>query len=692
MSSPLQELAQSYGIFTEYTDGLGDPHHPDDDTLLAVLRSLGVRIDYPDQAAEVLRERRAEQVATIVEPVVVAWDGRLTGLPIRRPRAAATSPVAVSVSTEDGGEIEFARTYRRDDAEVRILPEDGGACRFVVPVDVSIPLGYHTLDIGVGPYRQTALLVSAPRRCPSVEHPSWGVFLPLYALRHTRDWGIGDLGGLAQMQHWLAGLHGDYVATLPIFASFLAESGPFEPSPYLPVSRLFWNEAFLDVEGLAEARAASVRHLLEAQPIIFEREALQRRSHVDYRRVAGLKRQVIAECAAAVADSPEREAAFRMWLAEDPTRGAYARFRASCERHGSPEAGGRASCHAAPNVDPGAVRYHAYAQWAMDQQLAALPRRGAARVAFDLPLGVHPDGFDVWQRPETFATGVHLGAPPDAFMTEGQDWSAPPLHPLASRASGHRYLVSCLRTIMGRCGLVRLDHVMGLHRQFFVPPDRGPRSGTYVRFPAEELYALVSLEAQRSGTIVVGEDLGTVPQEVRRTMAEHGVLGTYALQAVEIDDAADGSRLPSRDSLATLSTHDMPTFATFWRDGDLESRQSLEPASARWITAERRRRDALRQYLQRATHGGGATPEPATASLRDRLLACLSLLAESPADIVIADLEDLWLETRPQNVPGSRDQSTNWRRRARFPLEAFDTAAIVAVLAAVDRRRRGAAA
>ena len=692
MSSPLQELAHAHGVLTGYTDGLGDRRHPDDETLLSVLRSLAVAIDRPEQAAELLRQRRAEQAATAIEPVMVAWDGWLGRLPIRLPRQAAPVEAAVALRTEDGEETESGRVYREDDADVQILPHRPDCRRLVLPLDLRVPPGYHTLLVDVGSHRRTALVISAPRRCPTVKHPSWGVFLPLYALRHRRDWGIGDLGGLARLQRWLADLGGDYLQTLPLFASFLAESGPFEPSPYRPVSRLFWNEVYLDVEGLPEARTEAVCRLLEAHPVVVQREALQHRSHVDYRRVAHLKRQIVAECAAALGLSPRREAAFRAWLADDPARGAYARFRASCERHGPPVP--HPASRGTADMDPDAVHYHAYAQWTMDQQLAALPE-GGSRLALDLPLGVHPDGFDAWQRPEAFAAGVHLGAPPDALMPEGQDWNAPPLRPSASRASGHSYLISCLRTIMGRCGLVRLDHIMGLHRQFVVPAGRAPRSGTYVRLPAEELYALVSLEAQRSGTIVVGEDIGTVPRAVREAMTEHGVLRTYALQAAEVaveQGPPPPPLSPGDDSLATLGTHDMPTFAAFWHDADLAGRGAGTPASARFISVERARRDGLRRSLHQVIDDGQQPSDSPIPSVQDALIAGVSLLAESPAPIVIVNLEDLWLETEPQNVPGSNHPSANWRRRARVPLEGLDSEAIVSVIAAIRNRRREARA
>ncbi len=688
MNRALGDLARAHGVLTGYTDGFGERRHPDDETLLAVLRSLAVPIDHPDEAPGLLRSHLAERAATVLEPVTVAWDGRFgEGLPLRLPLEAPPVDVTLTAALEGGGETAYVRRYREDDPDVRVLPGGRGARTVLLRPDVVLPPGRHELHVEIGSRRHTTTVVSAPRGCPAHARRTWGVFLPLYALRHGGDWGVGDLSGLAGLLAWLGRLGGDHVATLPLFAAFLAESGPFEPSPYRPVSRLFWNEVFLDPEALPEARSDAVRSLLAAHPVVVEREALRLLSEVDYRRVAHLKRQIVAECAAELGRAPRREHAFREWLAADPTRLDYARFRASCERLGAPAAG--AAPGALQDADPEVVRYHAYAQWAMDQQLSAATAGPGSRLALDLPLGVHPEGFDVWQRPGDFAAGVHLGAPPDAFMTEGQDWDLPPLVPSVSRSTGHGYLVACLRTVMRHCGLVRLDHIMGLHRQFFVPEGREPSSGTYVRLPSEELYALVSLEAWRAGTVVVGEDIGTVPRAVRRAMAEHRVLRTYALQAVETPAAAHGFPLPGADSLAMLGTHDMPTFAAFWYDLDLPP-GTRDPSAASEHAAERERRSSLRRALRAAVSDGPA-PVEAGGDAVDGLAAALSLLAESPAAEVIVNLEDLWLETLPQNVPGSPDPLAHWRRRARVPLEALESEAAAPLLAAFRHRREEAA-
>jgi 4-alpha-glucanotransferase len=252
----------------------------------------------------------------------------------------------------------------------------------------------------------------------------------------------------------------------------------------------------------------------------------------------------------------------------------------------------------------------------------------------DLPLGVHRAAYDVAAEPESFATGIRAGAPPDVLGPAGQDWELPPLHPIGSRATGHRYTIACLRTAFRHARALRIDHVAGFHRLFWIPEGFEAADGLYVRYPAEELYAIVLVEAHRRGAIVIGEDLGTVPPVVRETLTELGILRSYVLQFELGPDDDRPAPDPPPLSLAGLGTHDTPTFAAWWRRG-------REPQAA-----------------------------PAEASRR------LAELGAGPARFVLASLEDLWDEARPQNVPGTTG-GENWRRRARHDVAALERLPVV---------------
>jgi 4-alpha-glucanotransferase len=416
---------------------------------------------------------------------------------------------------------------------------------------------------------------------------------------------------------------------------------------------------------------------------------------VDHREQAALQRSVLERAARELhEDGSRRSADLRAFVREHPEIARYARFRAVRERLGRPWRSwpdrlrrGRLDPQ---DCEPSIERYHAFCQWSASTQIAAVARSArarGARLCLDLPLGVHPDGYDTWRYPGLFADGASAGAPPDAFFVRGQCWGLPPIAPRASQRDGHRYFAACLRHHMRHAGLLRIDHVMSLHRLFWIPEGHDPADGVYVRYPTEELYAALCLESRRHHCVVVGEDLGTVPRDVRPTMRRHGLRRTCV---VRFEPAADPERplLSMRiDGVASLQTHDMPTFAGFWRGIDIGLRRRLGHLSAEEAAREREARRRQKAAWLRDLRRGGwlKSRKPGTTEV---LRACLALLADSPAELVLVDLEDLWLETRPQNVPGTTDEWPNWRRKARYPLEVFATLPRVSrALRDVERRR-----
>ncbi|MPY95305.1 MAG: hypothetical protein GEV08_20305 [Acidimicrobiia bacterium] len=405
---------------------------------------------------------------------------------------------------------------------------------------------------------------------------------------------------------------------------------------------------------------------------------------LDHEAVWAWKRPYLA---AAAAGAFEGEAAPQLhaWADHHPTARAYARFRGAVARHGRdwrrwPGRMGRGQL-APGDVDAEEERLHLFCQWAMDRQLGELAGRVEARgqlLALDLAVGSNPAGFDVWQEQDLFVHGASVGAPPDFLFSLGQDWGFPPMHPWRSRESGHRHLRDCLRHHLAHARLLRLDHVMGLHRLFWVRPGGG---GCYVRYPTEELFALTCLEAWRRGATLVGENLGTVPMEVHEALARHGVLGTWVQQAFWWGLLHGGFQAAPEASVASFSTHDMPTFAGFWSGADIEDRRDLGLLDERAAAAEHEGRDGLRRaalgYL-------GTTPQ---ASMAEAFAASVGELADGAAELAVVNAEDLWFEPRPQNVPGTLHERPNWRRVAALPLEDWDEAPATAeALARLARR------
>jgi 4-alpha-glucanotransferase len=476
----------------------------------------------------------------------------------------------------------------------------------------------------------------------------WGLFAPVYALRSARDWGAGDLADLAALARWTGEAGGSMVATLPLLSSSFAEDA--DPSPYRPSSRLFWNEFFLAPEDTAEWRLCErTRGTWDTEAWRHRREALRAGDLVDYDAVLALKRPVLdtlARCFFEGADAG-RWRDFADHLAAHPHADEYAVFRAA----GS----GRKE-----------ERYHLYCQWQMERQLAGLAGAGGPGLLFDLPLGVHPQGFDVWRWPRLFAAGMSTGAPPDTFFSFGQDWCTPPLHPEVDRQQGYEYLSACMGNLMRHSAAVRIDHIMAFHRLFWIPEGADPSDGVYVAYPAEESYAVLSLESNRRKTEVVGEDLGTVPVGVRASMRRHGVART----AVLLGALRPGARTLDADipagAVATLETHDMFPLAGFLHGDDLETgveMGQLDRAAARREAAARRR------LVSRLARRSAAPVDGIDAAAPAILAGCLASLARSAAGMVLVNLEDLLLERRPQNVPGTGAECCNWRRKIAVTLE-----------------------
>jgi 4-alpha-glucanotransferase len=529
---------------------------------------------------------------------------------------------------------------------------------------------------------------------PAIDRPSWGVFLPLHALRTRNDWGVGSFTDLAALYHWTVGLGGSTVGLLPVLAQFLDE--PFEYSPYSPASRLFWNEVFVDPEATPEFRDSRTarRRAVSAKRT--------RGRLVDYRAAYAAKRPVLEALAAEFFGPnarPERRGAFERFRKGQPYLDDYARFRAFGDRERTDwfrwparQRDGRIS---SGDVDPAAVRFHQYVQFVADEQIGAIGKTAPGRGLYlDLPLGVNGASFDTWRFRDVFALGVSGGAPADTFFPGGQSWGFPPLHPWRMRADDFAYVRACLRHLMKHAGVIRIDHMMGFHRLYWVPDGIDATEGVYVRYPAEELYAVLAEEAHRAGTAVVGEDLGTVPPGVRSAMTRHGVLRSHVLQLEALIAKDDPLPRPPGGSLAGCNTHDMPPFAGFWTGGDIDDRLDLGLIDAAEAPRQHAERRAVTRALTRRFREEGvlrATGRRATASSQEAADAAHLHLARSSARMMIVNLEDLWGETEPQNRPGTYRERPNWRRRAARTFEGFRSdPAILGRLEEVHRLREEA--
>ncbi|MEM6957156.1 MAG: 4-alpha-glucanotransferase [Myxococcota bacterium] len=456
---------------------------------------------------------------------------------------------------------------------------------------------------------------AATKPNPASAQPRVGAFLPLYALRSKRSLGIGDLSDLGALAGICRQAGDGFVATLPLFAVYAERSGSdadrFDPSPYAPISRTFFSELFLDLRALPEGQeSAGAEAALRA---LADENASP---YVDYAKVARIRRTLLEPLVERAGD----------YLTNAPADVLeYARFRARDER---------------------SLRYHLYVQLRLREQLQALSER--ATLYLDLPVGVHRAGFDAARFSGDFLKGFSAGAPPDAMFPSGQCWGISALDPRGARESGYASLRASVETLARYAKLIRLDHVMALHRTFCVPDGAQANEGVYIRARSEELYAALLCAAQGGGAspVLIGEDLGNVPDEVSGALREHGILGMHVAQL-------DPSLAASGSVSASVNTHDLAPFASYARGDDLRDYAELGFIDPDDLASALNARGALcgdRTY----------------ASVRDGLL-------RGSASHVVINLEDEWGERRPQNTPGTSTERPNFCRRASQTLEDIES-------------------
>jgi 4-alpha-glucanotransferase len=669
----LHELARIFGVLPYYLDMKGQRCNANDAAMLAILNALGANLETLADAPQSLAEKRLQIWNTVLEPTLVVWEDSVPSFDLRLPSALTSTPLAVHLTPENDPGIDFVINLPGSVLEsIKLGRQSFSRLKCALPA--KIRPGYYTLDLEAVGKVWRSLLICAPSRAygPDAEQNKiWGAFLPLYALNTQRSWGAGDFSDLGELMRWVSQKGGNLVGTLPLLATFIPRRSA--AAPYLPASKLFWNEFYLDVEALVESNdSRALASMLKSFQFQEALNSCRQASLVDYARVWDLKKQALAGLADAffAAGGEERDD-FQAFARSQPQVRDYARFRAAAEVRGPnwtrwPKR--MASGQLGPgDVSPELTNLFLYAQWQTDRQMAGLQDLSTKEhvgLYLDVPLGVHPHSYDVWRERESFVRDIAVGAPPDPAFCSGQNWSFPPLHPRRIRQSGYRYLRACWRLQMKQTSMIRIDHQMGLHRLFWIPHGMETSHGLYVCYPAEELYAILALESQINHCTVVGEDLGIVPPEVRPAMEKHGVFRLFVGE-YELVCGNNLAEIPAQ-SVASLNTHDMFPFASFWEEKDIAERRRLKLIDAAAADLELAERKAAKQILfaiLRSQHPGLAYNDTAAV-----LAAFLQSLSLSRAYALLLNLEDLWLEIAPQNVPALVLRQ-NWSHKARYRLE-----------------------
>ncbi|MFZ5644318.1 MAG: 4-alpha-glucanotransferase [Bacillota bacterium] len=652
----LKKLARMHGIETFFNAG-GCRVEAGPDSLMAVLKAIGSPLERITEVDAAIRERTIRIWNRLCDPVAVLWEGIESHIEIRVPKKYENARGECSLRLERGGVLRWGFNVSSLPLQ-RGVTVEGAIFQSRSILLPKIPPGYHKLTVDLKFDTSYVYIISAPLKVydmPPAAGKIWGLFIPLYALNSKSSWGAGDYKDFGKLLSWIHKKGGNMAGTLPLLSSYLDE--PFEPSPYSPVSRLFWNEFFIDVTRTDQFRQCDeARDLFNAPGFQSELERLRNNRLVDYRGVMNLKRNILEICSEYFFSySAENRENFKRWVDEKPEAGNYARFRAAVEQKkagwlswpGAMQGGIIKDGDFNPDIE----RYHLYVQWIAAEQLKAVSKAAGEKgqlLYLDLPLGVHIEGYDTWRQRDIFAFGASVGAPPDSLCADGQNWAFPPLHPENIREQGHSYYIDVLRNHLKYAGILRIDHILGMHRQYWIPRGLPASHGVYVKYRAEEFYAILALESHRHRSVIVGEDLGNVPGYIRKEMETHGVYGMYVLPF-----EYKGGRKALRDipqySLTCLNTHDMLPFAGYWKE-----------------LGRNKEKVALPVYLRKQ-----GQMKVATSNTKEVLKGCLSYMAASRSRILLVNTEDLWLEKEPQNIPGTIDEYPNWRRRARFSVDEF---------------------
>lgn len=681
LPASLIELAQRCGVATSYADWTGRPVTVTASTLVAVLDALGVPAGTERDRTAAIAAKDHDHWARPLPPAIVGRSGATTPFWVH---VTHGDPARLWLRLEDGSVRTGLRQLENNRAPFDLDGRLVGEATFELPAD--LPMGYHRLHLQIGSSDvDTTVIVSPSELEPPARLGSrraWGLTTQLYSVRSGSSWGVGDLTDLTDLAVWSAACHGaGFVLVNPLHAA--APTAPMEPSPYLPTSRRFVNPMYLRVEAVPEFAYVGHRGRIRKA-----RERVQMRAdrseQIDRDRAWKAKREAL-ESIYQVELSAGREIAYQAFLdREGDSLDDFAAWCALAEHHGAdwhewPEELQHPRSEAvAEFVDEYAstVDFHRWLQWLVDDQLTAAQARAKQAgmelgIMGDLAVGVDPDGADAWALQNVLALGVAAGAPPDEFNQLGQDWSQPPWRPDRLADAAYEPFRALVSAILRHAGGVRIDHIIGLFRLWWIPKGVPPTEGTYVRYDHEAMIGIVALEAHRADAVVVGEDLGTVEPWVRDYLRDRGVCGTSILW-FEMDREGSGGPLPAeswREScLSAVTTHDLPPTAGYLAGEHVRLRDALgllaRPADEE-LASDRAQQESWMSELRRVgllEGGDGDGDDLAEAGDVDSVVLALHrYLGRTPSRLLTLSLADAVGEVRTQNQPGTTDEYPNWR-------------------------------
>ncbi len=695
-SHGLRELAELLGVECEYIDGREHVHQATDEALRVVLRALGLAIQSDSDVQGELARLQEERWTRIVEPVLLLYPERRTPLLL---------PVALPLGDASLETVVLECQLKDEQGKVRSYTVKGSSCvlleetvvqgvryvRIQASFSGRLSLGYYELmlkvRIGSRVVEARNLVIAAPQRCylPPTSKREWGIGVQLYSVRSRDNWGIGDFRDLERIMKTAGKVwNASCIGLQPLHSMT-----PGLVSPYSPSSRVCWNPLYLNIEQVAEFRSSSkLQRMFRGKKFRGTLQRLRSTRLIDYEGVSNLKMSVLEDLFRVftrqhlqlttsrgrtflgfVQKSPDyvirfctfqalseyfQSATWRQWPAEyhEPTSSAVMAFQ---QDHAD------------------RVQYYLYVQWLCELQLTKLDQVAkkaslSLGLYHDLPVGIHPDGADAWGFQDQLAKDVTLGAPPDSFNLQGQNWGLLAPNPWALRQHGYDFFRHTISQNMKHGGVLRIDHALGLFRLFCIPCGQSGRDGVYVKTLVDEMLAVLALESVRHKVLVVGEDLGTVTSAIQEKLEGAGLL-SYRLVIFEREQ--DGTfHLPDQfpsQALVAATTHDLPTIRGYWVGQDIVMKEhaSLYPLSADRMRDTRARKEDRRQLWEVLHRAGFVLPDVMPDELSFEFMAKIyQFLARTPSRLLMVQLEDLLGELDTPNLPGAADSAyPSWRMR-----------------------------
>jgi 4-alpha-glucanotransferase len=721
----IESLASLLGVSQSYYDWRGELREVSVESQTAILAALGVDARSESAFVSAMSQYQTVRWTQVLPPVTISVVEQPAQLSVAAPRELGAERLHWTLALESGA-------VQEGDVRLASLPvlEEGDAdgrdyVRYALELPPQ-PMGYHSVSLAFeSGLAADSTLIVAPKRC--YEHPSiargeraWGIAVQLYSLRSQNNWGIGDFGDLRELVRLAAPFGCHMIGLNPLHA--LTPADPTQISPYSPSSRLYLNVLYVCVPDVVEfATCAAARERVSEAEFQTKLAQLREKPNVDYVGVAEVKFEILKLLYAQfrsehLAHDTPRAKAFRAFVEDyGPSLQLHALYDAldAHLRLQGPQYWGWPSWPeayrdpASPSVNRFArerveeVEYYLYLQWLAAEQLDAAQRAcreaGMAIGLYgDVAVGASPAGSETWSNRRLYVQAASVGAPPDALALKGQDWGIPPQNPIELTAQHYRPTTELLRNNMRHVAALRLDHVMSLYRLWWVPRGAISRDGAYVHYPVDDLMAVLALESQRNECAVIGEDLGTVAEPMLRAMERYS---TYHYKVLMFEQDATGRfKRPHeyvRGSLATVTTHDLPTLRGWWEAHDLELRDRLDlypdaefKARAHSVRASERVRlmEALVETGLWHWHEGQPLPEYSAALSR----AVHAFLGLSNANMALIQIEDLIGMTDPVNVPGTFSEHPNWQRKVALnTAEIFARSDVREILDGMKRARRG---